>query len=82
MGFLSEPGAPLDPTRFLRIAIGMGKHSSSPSARPRNKDIKPANVLVDDAGNAWLTGFGIASQLPRERQLPVHPRLLPARSPI
>jgi serine/threonine protein kinase len=25
-------------------------------------------VLVDDAGNVWLTGFGIASQLPRERQ--------------
>jgi hypothetical protein len=24
-------------------------------------------VLVDDAGNVWLTGFGIASQLPRER---------------
>jgi len=28
-------------------------------------------VLVDDTGNAWLTGFGIASRLPHERQSPV-----------
>jgi PAS domain S-box-containing protein len=34
-----------------------------------HKDIKPANVLVDDAtGRCWLRGFGIASRLPRERQ--------------
>src|SRR6202012_2438544 len=33
-----------------------------------NKDIKPANVRVDDAGKVWLTGFGIASRLPHERQ--------------
>jgi serine/threonine protein kinase len=33
-------------------------------------------VLVDDAGNAWLTGFGIASQLPRERQAPVPPEVI------
>jgi predicted ATPase len=30
-------------------------------------------VLVDDVGNVWLTGFGIASQLPRERQSPARP---------
>src|SRR5262249_23741398 len=34
-----------------------------------HKDIKPANVLADPAtGRCWLTGFGIASRLPRERQ--------------
>ena len=34
-----------------------------------HKDIKPANVLVDSAtGQVRLTGFGIASRLPRERQ--------------
>ena len=74
---------PLDLTRFLRIAIGLAaalgqvhRHSLM------HKDIKPANVLVDDAGKVWLTGFGIASQLPQERQLPVPPETLLARSPI
>src|SRR6201993_5408302 len=34
-----------------------------------HKDIKPANVLADPtSGRCWLTGFGIASRLPRERQ--------------
>jgi predicted ATPase/GAF domain-containing protein len=33
-------------------------------------------VLVDDAGHAWLTGFGIASRLPRERQAPTPPEVL------
>jgi len=32
-------------------------------------------VLVDDAGNVWLTGFGIASQMPRGAKSPV-PRKL------
>jgi PAS domain S-box-containing protein len=35
-----------------------------------HKDIKPANVLVDDACNVRITGFGIASRLPRESQAP------------
>ncbi|MDB5945617.1 MAG: histidine kinase, partial [Ramlibacter sp.] len=38
-----------------------------------HKDIKPANVFVDDAGNVWLTGFGIASRLPHESQAPAPP---------
>lgn len=34
-----------------------------------HKDIKPANVLVNSlTGQCWLTGFGICSRLPRERQ--------------
>jgi serine/threonine protein kinase len=33
-------------------------------------------VLVDDAGNVWLTGFGIASQVPHERQSPVPPEII------
>jgi predicted ATPase/signal transduction histidine kinase len=42
-----------------------------------HKDIKPANVLVRHAGGGvWLTGFGIASQLSRERQMPDHPELI------
>jgi serine/threonine protein kinase len=35
-----------------------------------HNDNKPANVLFDDAGNVWLAGFGIASQLPHECQSP------------
>jgi serine/threonine protein kinase len=33
-------------------------------------------VLVDDAGKVWLTGFGIASQLPHERQAPAPPEVI------
>ena len=42
-----------------------------------HKDIKPANVLVDsETGQVWLTGFGIASRLPRERQSPEPPEFI------
>jgi serine/threonine protein kinase len=42
-----------------------------------HKDIKPANVLVDPAtGKVWLTGFGIASRLPSERQPPDAPEFI------
>src|SRR5947209_19739935 len=65
-------GQPLDLTLFLRIAIGLAKALGQVHRHGLiHKDIKPANVLVDDAGNAWLTGFGIASRLPHERQSPV-----------
>jgi PAS domain S-box-containing protein len=38
-----------------------------------HKDIKPANILANLAsGQVWLTGFGIATRLSRERQ-PVEP---------
>jgi uncharacterized ParB-like nuclease family protein len=38
-----------------------------------HKDVKPANVLVNSAtGQVWLTGFGIASRFPRERQQSVN----------
>ena len=29
-----------------------------------------------DAGRVWLTGFGIASQVPRERQAPAPPEII------
>ena len=42
-----------------------------------HKDVKPANVLVNCAdGGARLTGFGIASRMPRERQAPEPPEII------
>ena len=42
-----------------------------------HKDIKPANILVNTAsGEVRLTGFGIASRLPRERQAPAPPEFI------
>src|SRR6267154_221813 len=65
-------GQPVDLTRLLRIAIGLTTALGQVHRRGLiHKDIKPANVLVDDAGNAWVTGFGIASRLPHERQSPI-----------
>ena len=59
---------------FLRLAIAV----SNTIARLHrcglvHKDIKASNILIDpDKGDARLTGFGIASRLPRERQ-PLEP---------
>src|SRR5271167_125883 len=67
-----DPGPALDLTRVLRIAVGLAAALGQVHRRGLiHKDIKPGNVLVDGAGNAWLTGFGIASRSPSERQSPV-----------
>jgi predicted ATPase len=72
-----DQGQPLDLTRGLRIAIGLATALGQVHRRGLiHKDIKPANVLVDDAGNVWLTGFGIASRLPHERQSPEPPEII------
>src|SRR5712664_216869 len=72
-----DQGQPLDLTRLLSIAIGLATALGQVHRHGLiHKDIKPANVLVDDAGSVWLTGFGIASQLPRERQSPVPPEII------
>src|SRR5260370_1381285 len=67
-----DQGRRLDLTRVLHIAVGLAAALGQVHRRGLiHKDIKAANVLVDDAGNAWLIGFGIASRLPHERQSPV-----------
>jgi serine/threonine protein kinase len=60
----------LELSRFLRLAAGISAALGRLHQRGLiHEDIKPANILVDSAtGAAWLTGFGIASRLPRERQ--------------
>jgi PAS domain S-box-containing protein len=55
---------------FLRVAISLANAIDHIHRKGIiHKDIKPANVLVNSVtGQCWLTGFGIASRLPRERQ--------------
>jgi PAS domain S-box-containing protein len=70
-------GQPLELTRFLRVAVGLATALGQVHRHGLiHKEIKPANALVDDAGNVWLTGFGIASRLPRERQPPAPPDVI------
>ncbi len=71
-------GGPMETERFLRLAIGiaaaLGKAHQSGLV---HKDVKPANILVNCAdGRTRLTGFGIASRLPRERQPPQPPEVI------
>src|SRR5260370_37467385 len=56
--------------QFLRIAIGIPRAVRTLQARGLiHKDLKPANVMIEPStGQVWLTGFEIASRLPRERQ--------------
>jgi len=65
-------GQPWEIASFLRLAIGLAAALARLHERGLiHKDIKPANILVNNATWAvWLTGFGIASHLPRERQAP------------
>jgi PAS domain S-box-containing protein len=76
----SEPldrllGAPMDMPSFLRIAITVVAALTQVHRRGLvHKDIKPTNILVNRmTGEIKLTGFGIASRLPRERQVPAPP---------
>jgi serine/threonine protein kinase len=71
-------GQPMELSRFLRFAIGLATALGKLHQHGLiHKDIKPANILVDSASGAvWLTGFGIASRLPRERQPAEPPEMI------
>src|SRR5262249_32435701 len=60
---------------FLLIAAGLATALTALHKHGLiHKDLKPVNILVNSAsGQVWLTGFGIASRLPRERQQPAPP---------
>jgi PAS domain S-box-containing protein len=84
MLLLEDPGGepldrmlvgPLNIANFCRLAVGLSAALRQVHEHGLvHKDIKPANVLVHSAtGQVWLTGFGIASRLPRERQSPDPP---------
>ena len=69
-------GQPLELTRFLRLAPGLASALGQVHRHGMiHKDIKPANVFVDDDGNVRLTGFGIASRQPHEYQAPAAPEV-------
>jgi serine/threonine protein kinase len=69
---------PWDLTPWLRVAIGLAIALSALHRRGLiHKDIKPANILANVAtGAVWLTGFGLASRLPRARQAPAPPEVI------
>jgi hypothetical protein len=71
-------GKPWDVDAFLRVALGIAGALRGLHGRGLvHKDVNPSNVLVDRAtGKAWLTGFGIASRLRRERQSPEPPAII------
>ena len=71
-------GQPWEITSFLRVAIGLATALGRLHERGLiHKDVKPAHILVNAAtGAVWLTGFGIASRLPRERQAPEPPEVI------
>ncbi|MEX3773105.1 AAA family ATPase [Pseudomonas sp. MYb118] len=62
--------APMPTATFLRLAISIAQALGKLHQRGLvHKDIKPSHILVNCAdGRARLTGFGLASWLPRERQ--------------
>jgi serine/threonine protein kinase len=74
---------PMEIRQFLRIALGLAAALRALHQRQLiHKDVKPSNILVDSvSGQSWLTGFGIASQLPRERQAPAPPEFIAGSLP-
>jgi predicted ATPase/signal transduction histidine kinase len=71
-------GRSMDVTEFLRVAASIALALRKMHAQGLiHKDVKPANILVDMASaRVRLTGFGIASRLPRERQVPTPPEMI------
>jgi PAS domain S-box-containing protein len=68
----------LETSEFLRVAIRLTNALGQMHERGLiHKNIKPGNILVHRAsGGVWLTGFGIASRLPREHQSPAPPEVI------
>ena len=55
---------PLEPRRALALAAQIATALDTAHARGLvHRDVKPGNILVDDADHAYLTDFGIAVEL-------------------
>ncbi|BCG01587.1 signal transduction histidine kinase (plasmid) [Paraburkholderia sp. PGU19] len=71
-------GTPMEIGEFLALAVGIATALGKLHQRGLvHKDLKPAHILVNcPDGNVRLTGFGLASRLPRERQAPEPPETI------
>jgi predicted ATPase/signal transduction histidine kinase len=71
-------GKPMDIESFLRFTIGIAAAVGKLHQRGLvHKDIKPEHILANcPDGQVRLTGFGLASRLPRERQAPAPPETI------
>jgi PAS domain S-box-containing protein len=76
-------GEAMEVEGFLRLAIAIVAVLGRVHQRGLvHKDVKPANILVNRANaEVRLTGFGIASRRPRERQSPAPPELIAGTLP-
>src|SRR3984957_3574439 len=74
----SSLGKALELGKFLRLTPAIAHIIGRLHERGLvHKDIKPANIVLDPVTEqVWLTGFGIASRLPRERQAPEPPEFI------
>ncbi|MBY4945252.1 AAA family ATPase [Cupriavidus respiraculi] len=71
-------GTPMETGHALRLAVGiaaaLGKLHQQGLV---HKDLKPSHIVVNCTdGRVRLTGFGLASRLPRERQAPEAPETI------
>ena len=72
-------GTPLGAGRFLRLAIahrGRPRPGCTGAASSIRTSSRPTSSSTRRSGSVRLTGFGIASRLPRERQAPAPPEII------
>jgi serine/threonine protein kinase len=78
---MSDPGGSLlssirrqslDLEHFLRTAIAIARSLRHLHNKGLiHRDLRPANLLLDENWRVWLTGFGMTTTLPRERVAPI-----------
>src|SRR5262249_19152701 len=75
--------APMEVASFLCLAIDIAAAVGNVHRRGLiHKDLKPTNLLVNRAtGEVKITGFGMASRLPREHQSPAPPEVIAGTLP-
>lgn len=71
-------GPPMGVEEFLVLALAVSESLTRMHAGGFiHKDIKPANLFTNSQRNkVWITGFGVATRVPRERQSPLPPEVI------